>query len=74
MLVASQYLLGGIKWQMLEMESVISGKSTRKGISSDLYVKTFKQSFCWKTNLRLQVPQTSYSQQNVTSFINYCIA
>lgn len=31
MLVASRYLLGGIKWQMLEMEFVISGKSTHKG-------------------------------------------
>lgn len=31
MLDASQYLLEGIKWQMLEMESLIIGKSTRKG-------------------------------------------
>lgn len=34
------------KWQMLEMESVISGKSTGRGIISYLYVKTLRQSFC----------------------------
>lgn len=73
MLDASQYLLGGIKWQMLEMESVISSKSTRRGIISCLYVKMLRQSFCWKTNLWLQVPQITDFPQNVTSFINYCI-
>lgn len=55
------------------MESVISSKSTHRGIISYLYIKTLRQSFCWKANLQLQVPQTSDFPQNVASFINYCM-